>query len=161
MKKMMTAVCLALLAGSTLSAQENGNAPRTWKNPEPTAKRVAAKLMLDENTTEKFVPLYQEYMQKLAECRTPRNDNAPQTELSDKEIDEEIKARFSAEEQRLDVQKTYYEKFKEILTMRQVRQLFERPNMGNARQRSQKAKYLPPVHRRIVDVPGAKTPQTE
>ncbi len=69
-------------------------------------------------------------MQKLAECRVAGKEKGGQATQSDNEIDEEIKARFSAQEKRLDVQKSYYDKFKKVLTMRQVQQLYERPDMG-------------------------------
>lgn len=126
----MVAVCFALLAGSTLYAQENGDAPRKRMDPENMAKMVAGRLMLDDETSAKFIPLYQEYMQKLAECRVPQKEKGQQAAQSDQEIDEGIKARFAAQEKRLDVQKSYYDKFKDVLTMRQVQQLFDRPNMG-------------------------------
>ena len=131
MRKLMMAVCFALLAGSTLSAQGRGNAPRMRTNPEQMAKRMAGKLMLDDETSAKFIPLYEEYMQKLAECRIPGKKMGSQAAQSDKDIDENIKARFSAQERRLDVQKSYYDKFKKVLTMRQVQQLYERPDMGS------------------------------
>ena len=51
MRKLMMAVCFALLAGSTLSAQEGGNTPRMRTNPEQMAKRMAGKLMLDDETS--------------------------------------------------------------------------------------------------------------
>ena len=72
MRKLMMAVCFALLAGSTLSAQEGGNTPRMRTNPEQMAKRMAGKLMLDDETSAKFIPLYEDYMQKLAECRAQK-----------------------------------------------------------------------------------------
>lgn len=131
MRKLMMAVCFALLAGSTLSAQEGGNTPRMRTNPEQMAKRMAGKLMLDDETSAKFIPLYEDYMQKLSECRVPKKEKGSQAAQSDKDIDENIKARFSAQEKRLDVQKSYYDKFKKVLTMRQVQQLYERPDMGS------------------------------
>lgn len=79
----------------------------------------------------KIYPLYEDYMQKLAECRVPKKEKGSQAAQSDKDIDENIKARFSAQEKRLDVQKSYYDKFKKVLTMRQVQQLYERPDMGS------------------------------
>lgn len=94
MRKLMMAVCFALLAGSTLSAQEGGNTPRMRTNPEQMAKRMAGKLMLDDETSAKFIPLYEDYMQKLAECRVPKKEKGSQAAQSDKDIDENIKARF-------------------------------------------------------------------
>ena len=130
MKKLVMAVCFALLAGGSLSAQNAGNAPRGRWNPEMMAKRMAGRLMLDDEVSAKFIPLYQEYMQKLAECRVQQKPGESKGEQTDAAIDEQIKARFVAQEKRLEVQKDYYDKFKEVLTMRQVKQIFDRPNVG-------------------------------
>ena len=46
------------------------------------------------------------------------------------EIDEQLQARFAAQEKRLEVQKAYYDKFKKVLTMKQVQQLYDRPDVA-------------------------------
>ena len=131
MRKLMVAVCFALLAGGSLSAQYAGKAPRERWNPEMQAKRMAGRLMLDDETSAKFIPLYQEYMQKLAECRVRQKPEDPKGEMSEAAIDEQIQARFAAQGKRLEVQKDYYEKFKKVLTMRQVKQIYDRPNAAH------------------------------
>ena len=131
MRKLMMAVCFALLAGSTLSAQEGGNTPRMRTNPEQMAKRMAGKLMLDDETSAKFIPFTRNTCKVGGMPRAQKRKKGGQAAQSDKDIDENIKARFSAQEKRLDVQKSYYDKFKKVLTMRQVQQLYERPDMGS------------------------------
>lgn len=130
MRKLMVAVCFALLAGGTTFAQERGKAPHGNWNPEKAAQRMAGKLMLDDEATAKFVPLYQEYMQKLAECRMGQKDVKAGAAQTDQEIDEQLQARFAAQEKRLEVQKAYYDKFKKVLTMKQVQQLYDRPDVA-------------------------------
>lgn len=126
MRKLMVAVCFALLAGGTVQAQNGSEAPRRGWNPEMVAKRMSERLMLGEEASAKFIPLYQEYMQKLAECRMPRRQGGQEAAQTDEAIDERIQQMFDAQEKRLKVQKDYYGKFKEVLTMRQVEQLYNR-----------------------------------
>lgn len=148
MRKLAMAVCFALLAGGTLSAQNPGKMPRERWNPEQVAKRTAERLMLDDETSAKFIPLYQEYMQKLAECRVPKKDGNGKNDESDEAIDSRIQAHFSAQEKRLEVQKDYYEKFKGVLTMRQVEQIYERPAFNARMMRPQGAPQQMAPHRR-------------
>ena len=56
----------------------------------------------------------------------PRRQGGQETAQTDEAIDERIQQMFDAQEKRLKVQKDYYGKFKEVLTMRQVEQLFNR-----------------------------------
>ena len=46
MRKLMVAVCFALLAGGTVQAQNGSEAPRRGWNPEMVAKRMSERLML-------------------------------------------------------------------------------------------------------------------
>ena len=130
MRKLMMAVCFALLAGSTLSAKR-AETRRMRTNPEQMAKRMAGKLMLDDETSAKFIPFTRNTCKSWRNAACPKKEKGGQAAQSDKDIDENIKARFSAQEKRLDVQKSYYDKFKKVLTMRQVQQLYERPDMGS------------------------------
>ncbi|MCD8318875.1 MAG: hypothetical protein LUC45_08640 [Paraprevotella sp.] len=129
MRKLMVAVCFALLAGGCLYAQNDSPEGPKKMDPEQMAKRMAGRLMLDDATTANFVPLYQEYMQKLAECRTPKKEKGAGDGQTDAEIDARIQARFDSEAKSLDVQKSYYDKFKKVLTMKQVEQLYNRRDM--------------------------------
>lgn len=144
MRRLMTAVCFALLAGGMTFAQERGRNPQRPWNPEKVAQRMADKLMLDDEKAAQFIPLYQEYMQKLGECRMRQQDVKASASLSDQEIDEQILACFAAQEKRLDVQKAYYGKFKKVLTMRQVQQLYDRPDVArNFRPQGQNRPQMP------------------
>ena len=149
MKKLMMAVCVALLAGGTMFAQNQNQGPQGGNrgqaqqqprqeeqqkpDPEKIAKGMASRLMLDDETSTKFVALYQEYLEALSECCGEKDEDKSEAknepkELTDSEIDEQMTARFEAQEKMLDVQKEYYDKFKKVLTMRQVMQLYDRPN---------------------------------
>ena len=81
-------------------------------------------LMLDDETSAKFLPLYKEYLQAMAECRPAPAERPRKSELSDEELDKRMQTRFECQKKRIETQETYYAKFKKILTMRQVEKIF-------------------------------------
>ena len=78
----------------------------------------------------------------------PKKDGNGKNDESDEAIDSRIQAHFSAQEKRLEVQKDYYEKFKGVLTMRQVEQIYERPAFNARMMRPQGAPRQMAPHRR-------------
>lgn len=125
MKKYFLTVVMALFIGSSMYAQTLGQGERKEWNPEMIAQRKAAQLMLDDATVAKFTPLYQEYMNALKEARGTRTDRQAKNEMTDEEMDKQMQERFDRQQKCLDVQKKYYDKFKKILTMRQVQMLYQ------------------------------------
>lgn len=148
---MVLALCTAV------SAQETQKKEVRKFNPEMRAKHVADALLLDDAAQAKFVPLYQEYMKALAECRTPRTRRAPEAKVTEKELDEQMKLRFESEQKRLDVQKNYYDKFKKIMTVRQVQKLYAM-NRPNQAQQGRKPGQ-PVMHRGANKMKKADRPQ--
>ena len=130
MKKLMVAVMFVLATGTAVSAQDFKPGMQKQITSEQRAKMMASRLMLDDKTSAEFVPLYEEYVNKLSECRPERRQRGEGQGLSDKEIDEQLKARFDRQEKRLYIQREYYDKFKEVLTIRQVKQLYDQPNLA-------------------------------
>lgn len=130
MKKLMWTAVMVLMMCTTMSAQDAGRGKREKATPEQRARRMAEKLMLDDAATAKFVPLYQDYMKALAECRTPRVKPETEGQMTDKELDAQMQRRFECRLKMLDVQKSYYDKFKKVMTVRQVQKLYnqEGPN---------------------------------
>lgn len=86
---------------------------------ESCAQRLSAKLMLDDATTAKFIPLYKEYMDALAACRMQRPEGQP----TDAQRIENLKNRFEAQSKAAAVKQDYVGKFAKILTPRQVEQV--------------------------------------
>lgn len=139
MKKYFLTVMMALFIGSGAFAQTADQNERKEWNPEMMAKRKAAQLMLDDAAIAKFTPLYQEYMEALKEARGTRTDRQGKNQMTDEEMDKQMQERFDRQQKCLDVQKKYYDKFKKILTMRQVQMLYQngpafgpRPGRKNA-----------------------------
>ena len=117
---------------------------------ENRAQQLAQRLMLDETTTAKFTSLYDEYQKALDEAGPARNkkggkkgDKAQQPNAeqpqeqaapTDAEIIEQIEAGLAAQKARIDVQLAYVDKFKAILTARQLQQLFEQGHRRGGQQ---------------------------
>ena len=94
---------------------------------ERQAMRMNKELLLDDETSAKFLPLYKEYLQALAKCRPAAPDSASRprkSELTDEELDQRMQACFECQKKRIETKETYYAKFKKILTMRQVEKIF-------------------------------------
>lgn len=124
-------VCLAFaMSVLALSAQTPENQRKQLtpeQRVEQQVERMEKQLLLDDETAAKFAPLYKEYIEALAQCRpaAPKEKIKPRQEkLTDEAIDQRMQARFELQKKRLDVKETYYKKFKEILTMRQVEKIF-------------------------------------
>ena len=104
----------ALMCTTTLFAQK----------PEQKRQQLTPEQRID---SAKFLPLYKEYLQAMAECRpaAPAPAERPRkSELSDEELDKRMQTRFECQKKRIETQETYYAKFKKILTMRQVEKIF-------------------------------------
>lgn len=140
MKRFMLTAMMVLAMCTGMSAQEARQGKGMKTTPEMKAKRMAEKLMLDDATTAKFVPLYQEYMKALGECRTPRMKADTAKTVTDKELDAQMKLRFENRQKQLDVQKDYYDKFKKIMTVRQVQKLYEPEGQGRFREGDRRMK---------------------
>ena len=125
---------LVLLAGS-VSAQdakrkEGRQLPKRPDFAEMQLKQVMNALMLDDETANKFMPIYKDYQKEMNECRLPRMKKRG-TEMTDDEIAQEIESQFEQGRKVIDVKEKYYKKFKKILTMKQIRKIYslERSNM--------------------------------
>ena len=130
-----------VLGGSNVFAQspDNDKQPRKQRQrPTPEqmtefqAKRMENRLMLDDATAAKFIPLYKEYLQALKDCRKPDEAQAGKRnfERTDEEIEQAIQDRFDRQQKALDTKKKYFDSFKKILNARQLEKVFA-PAAGN------------------------------
>ena len=109
------------------------------------AKRMADKLMLNEEQKEKFVPLYQEYLEAKAACR-------PQlvfgNELTDEQIETNLEQMMDVREKSLKIDKKYYKKFSKVLDAKQLDMIFGFKAQKNERPMApgKEMKAMPPRH---------------
>lgn len=140
MKKMLFTLAFAAISCTTLFAQNMPEPQKKQRKPitiEKQVNRMANQLMLDDATAAKFAPLYKEYLESLQGCCAQNcckkaaacpKSNAT---LTDKEIEARIEKRFEMQQQRLDIQKKYFDKFKKILNAKQLEKVFApRPKMA-------------------------------
>ena len=92
---------------------------------ELQAKRMEQRLMLDENTSAKFIPLYKEYLQALQSCRQTPQKDGQKGELTDAQIKENLKKRLETQRAVVETKEKYLDKFSEILTARQLAEVFK------------------------------------
>ncbi len=108
-----------------LSAQERmkREALTPEQRVEVRAQRLSNKLMLDEATTAKFIPLYKAYMAELQgvckECNKKGDVN-----YNDAQIVENLENCFSNQAKVAEIKRSYVGKFSKILTARQLQKLF-------------------------------------
>jgi hypothetical protein len=99
------------------------------------AKKIAYitdRLDLSPEQAQTFWPVYNEYNDKVNAARKeqlesirPKGDEKKRLEdLSDKEIDDMMQMRFKMERKELDLKMEYHERFKGVLDIRQVAELY-------------------------------------
>lgn len=149
MKKLMYVMLAILLVGSqmTLSAQNKEN---KGKKQRPTqeqmmkmqANQMVKALMLDDATAAKFVPVYENYLKELRECRTKNRTPRPslmegalggrvyaqpdvKSVPTDAEVEKSIKDRFAQSRKMLDIREKYYNEFRKILSPKQIMKIYQ------------------------------------
>ena len=113
---------LAVMVAFASFANAQQPMPRKHGNKtEFRVKRMADKLMLNEEQKEKFVPLYQEYLEAKAACR-------PQlvfgNELTDEQIETNLEQMMDVREKSLKIDKKYYKKLSKVLEAKQLDMIF-------------------------------------
>lgn len=139
-------VCMALFMGSqaTLLAQEAKKQERKRPTQEQMQQmqcnHLIKALALDDMTAAKFTPVYREYMEEMRAVRkmgkpekaVKKTDKAPKAERqvapkpipTDAEVEAAIKARFVQSRKMLDIRETYYSKFRQFLSPKQIQKMY-------------------------------------
>lgn len=121
MKKLYIIAILILSFAQFADAQEK-------RREEIESFRIAyftRQLELSSEDAKKFWPVYNEMqieMQKIHKERKARNQAARENkdDLSDAEIEKLINEQFALRQKELDIEKKYHDKFKSVLTMKQL-----------------------------------------
>lgn len=133
-------MCLMVNNQFTLFAQNRVNGEKK-KRPTPEqlmerqTNQMVRKLMLDDATTAKFVPVYQDYLKELRECKSRKYSVKQESKktgikpdrkpiLTDAEVEGMIVERFAQSRKLLDVREKYYNEFKEILSPKQIVKIY-------------------------------------
>ncbi|MCL1625449.1 hypothetical protein [Bacteroides caecicola] len=128
-KHLFLAIAVAIvMSGSNVFAQNNQPEKKKLtpeQRIELQAKHIEQRLMLDENTSAKFIPLYKEYLQALQSCRQTPQKDGQKGELTDAQIKENLKKRLETQRAVVETKEKYLDKFSEILTARQLAEVFK------------------------------------
>lgn len=121
----MAIACMAIIPSMAQNNRAEKKHLTTEQRIENKANVLSNKMMLDDATKAKFVPMYKEYLKELNDV-CPKKDITKKTctELTEKEISERLEKRFDTKQKRLDIEKKYYKKFKTVLNARQLQQIF-------------------------------------
>jgi hypothetical protein len=129
MKKLLTFVTVMVLCLSAAAQQQN-DSRKQFKNREKPdkealfekkCKKVADKLMLDDATAAKFIPVYKEYLNELIANFDSENNRKSDKEISDADIDSAVSDRFAKARKTVDIREKYYREFRKFLTARQAK----------------------------------------
>ncbi len=126
-----------MLATLTLTAQGMAQAPQRRPHPannENRNEQLAKSLQLDEATAGQFTKIYAEYHEAMRKVRMQYRFEQPKRgevkegserpALSDEQIEKNILNRFAMSRAILDIREQYYPRFREVLTPRQIEQLY-------------------------------------
>ena len=123
-------LALMLVYGQSVTAQRKCCVVRcdSVQNIEKRAMAMSRKLMLDEKTSAKFMPLYTAYLTELSQCQPCQ----PQKYTTDEQCLQNIEQRYDEQIKRLNIKKSYVAKFADILTPLQVQKVMS-PNCRKAK----------------------------
>ncbi len=134
-KNLLTVVFITLLSTTTLLAQNQhpkGKKEHKFDKEKFQTMKIAyltEKLSLTSAEAEKFWPVYNEYSDKKAslfkEMRKGKKENAEEIEMTDEEIEKAINQRIENKQKELDLEKQYLGKFKDVLPIKKVGQLYK------------------------------------
>lgn len=121
----MVAVII-MLSCTTANAQQPTQKQRLSREQlaEVQAKHIAHELAFNDGITAKFVDTYGR-CQKEIWALGPRNSGKKNSDTTDKENEERIKARFDRSEKILDIRKKYYKEYSKFLTQTQIERVYE------------------------------------
>jgi hypothetical protein len=132
MKKKIIIALIAVTSVIGVQAQEKKQ-ERSAKMLEYKVSFVEEKLALTDKEKADFIPLYKEYLKKEQECKkefrsekgASKGEKQLLSEKSDEEIEKELDAHIAKKEKGLAVDKEYLAKFKKVLPIKKVAQLYE------------------------------------
>ena len=112
MKKLMMLYFMIIASITLAMAQQNYNGkerkrPNMEQLTQMQANRIAQQLAFDDKTTNKFVETFCNCRKEIAATRIPHPKKKP-GEMTDAEVDKNIKAKFQQSRKILDIREKYY-----------------------------------------------------
>lgn len=124
-------IFLLLAVSCHLMAQTEGR-PRLEKARQKVeTMRVAFisdKLNLSTDEAQRFWPIYNEYKDEEKQIRVDRRPDKMPEEMTEKEAEQFIIDRFSSQERQLALDRKYYAKLKEVISVKKIAILYQAEN---------------------------------
>lgn len=119
-------VVIIMLSCTTVNAQQPTEQQRLSREQlaEVQAKHIAHELAFSNDITTKFVDTYCNFQKELWAIR-PKNTENKAPDITDKQKEERIKARFEQSEKILNIRKKYYKEYSKFLTQTQIERVYE------------------------------------
>ena len=144
MKKLII-ITLSTMLCLAVSAQEKPvKKGERWNKTEKQGKiekaienrgeKMANKLMLDEETTAKFIPVYNAYLNDLTDGKDKNSEKLKKGKnKSDSEMDAAMQKRFTNSRRITDVREKYYNEFRKFLTPMQAKTALQKNSRNHQR----------------------------
>ena len=126
MKKYIIGIVLLFFAGTTVFAQSNEDRPRPRQKEmraKMEAQRIAyitKRLELTPEEATNFWPLYNEFEVEKKKIEQKHRRGKKVVDMTDAELEKFMASTFERDQARLDLKKTYFEKFKKTLPIRKI-----------------------------------------
>ncbi|MDR2065886.1 MAG: hypothetical protein LBP85_09315 [Prevotellaceae bacterium] len=126
MKKLSIFILSTILCFSATAQQKfeknkkDSEKPDKEKIIEKKCKKTADKLMLDDATSAKFIPVYKNYLNELSENANFKKFNEG-NETNDSDIDKNVRNSFAKTRKTVDIREKYYNEFRKFLTAKQAK----------------------------------------
>lgn len=125
------AIVLFIISNFGAFAQNRNN-----QNPEKSRERIESlriafiteRLNLSSKESQQFWPVYNSFKDESNQIRMSSRPDAAIEDMSEKEAEEFIMDRFSQQERQLNLEKKYYAKFREVISVRKIAMLYEAEN---------------------------------
>lgn len=124
----ITLTAIIMIAFSSNVSAQNEQAQEKKKcrmeMAQAQAKQIAHELALDDATRQKFIETFCAYQKDLwALC--PKGNNQKKVDMTDAEVEKNIKDRFEHRQKVLTLRQDYYNKYNKFLTPKQIQRVYE------------------------------------
>ena len=131
-KNFIISAIILLAAGITAFAQPQGQKnkkqmPSPEQRMEAIASHMAEKLLLSDDQSAQFIPVYKEYTAELQAINMQHKKHKMHdgSRRTDSQIDADIRDNFKKSQEILDLRVAYYDKFVKILNPRLVNEMYK------------------------------------
>ena len=103
------------------------------KHHRPSFKEIVEKryevivhgLELDEGKAQQLKPMYMDYCQSIGKLFKRRKQFKPREQCTEEEIEQDIREDFKRSKQMVSIREKYYEKFRTLLSPRQIEKSYD------------------------------------